>query len=70
MSAIITSLFGAVAQETFRISKTKVAANIGGINTFLVLLPGVLNKEPQAIGQMVLLIMTWVGILWGRGNQG
>ena len=74
MSALITGLIGAVVQESaqdvFRFSKTKVAANIGGLNGFFVLLPGVLEKDPQAIGQMMLLIVAWIGTLWGRGNKG
>ena len=73
MTAIVTSLIGAVVQEAgdrFRISKTKIAANIGGVNGFFVLLPGVMAKDPTAIGQMVLLILAWLGTLWGRGNKG
>ena len=53
-----------------KVSKTKVAANVGGLNAFLVLLPGVLAADPTAIGQMVILIIAWVGVLWGRGNKG
>lgn len=73
MSALVTGLFGVIVQEAgdrFRISKTKVAANIGGLNGFIALLPGVLEKDPQALGQMVLWLATWAGVLLGRGNKG
>lgn len=71
MGAILASLITVAAKSgVSRISKTKVAANLGGINAFLVLLPGVLDKDPQAIGQMLILIVAWIGTLWGRGNKG
>ena len=73
MTALITGLFGVIVQEAgdrFRVSKTKVAANIGGLNGFIAILPGVMEKDPQAIGQMVLWFMTWVGVLLARGNKG
>lgn len=73
MSAIITGLIGAVVQEAgdrFRISKTKVLAHGMGLNTFVALLPRVLEKDPEAIGSMVLLVATWIGILFARGNKG
>ena len=71
MSALVTGLILAITEKGIsRISKTKVAANVGGLNAFLVLLPGVLEGDPTAIGQLVILIVTWVGVLWGRGNKG
>lgn len=71
MTAIVTSLIGAATQEAvFRFSKTKVFAHALGGNGFVELLPGVMEKDPQAIGQMVLLIAAWIGTLWGRGNKG
>ena len=73
MTAIVTGLIGAIVQEAgskFRISKTKAVSHVGGINAFIALLPGVMAKDPQAIGQMVLLVITWIGILMARGNKG
>ena len=67
---ILTSLIGAVTEEGVkRLSKTKVAANIGGLNGVLVLLPGVIAKDPMAIGQLVVLLVTWAMTIWGRGNK-
>ena len=71
MGAILKGLISVVASNgVSRISKTKIAANIGGINAFFALIPGVWERDPTAIGQMLLLIAAWVGTLWGRGNSG
>ena len=71
MGALLGSLISVVASSGVkRVSKTKIAANIGGVNAFFALIPGVLEKDATAIGQMLLLIAAWIGTLWGRGNSG
>lgn len=69
MNAIITSLVGVAVQEGMRISKTKVAANIGGLGGIWALIPRVLEKDPEAIGNLILIIVAWGFTLWGRGNS-
>lgn len=73
MGALI-SLFGKAAlnEGTGRIeaalSKTKTATHFTGVNALVALLPGVMARDSQAIGQFVLLLITWGFALWGRGN--
>ena len=70
-TAIMTAVLGAVTDAgVTRMSKTKFIASLGGLNGFYVLLPGVLAKDPLAIGQMVVLLLTWAGTLWARGTKG
>ena len=69
IGTILTSVLGKVAADgAMKLSTTKAAATVGGLNVIAALLPGVAQKDPQAIGQLVIAIVAWVGVLWGRGT--
>ena len=55
---------GRLADE--RISLTKAGANVAGAGALWAILPQVAEGNPAAIGQFVLLLLGWVGVLLGR----
>ena len=55
-----------------RISKTKIAsAGLLAVGPdWGTLIPGVMAKDPVAIGNLVLILVTYAGTLYGSGNKG
>lgn len=48
------------------VSKTVAAATVGNLALLWPLIPRVLAKDPEAIGNAVLIILTYLGVLYGR----
>jgi len=49
-----------------RISKTKLGANLAGGAAVWAMLPGALEGDALAIGQLVLWLIGWATTLYGR----
>ena len=47
-------------------SKTQMGASAGALGGLWAVMPGVLAKEPNAIGQAALIVFGWLGALYGR----
>jgi len=47
-------------------SKTQIGATTGAAGGLIVALPGALNGDPNAIGAVVLIVIGWLGALYGR----
>ena len=47
-------------------SKTQMGASAGALGGLWAVLPGVLVGEPDAIGQLALIVIGWIGALYGR----
>ena len=52
--------------KTLFASKTAWFSSAGTVTTIYAILPGILALEPVAIGQLVLILGTWIGTLWAR----
>ncbi len=48
------------------VSKTQWGASTAGLAGLSYLLPGILEKDPQAIGTAVVIVVGWLVALWGR----
>jgi hypothetical protein len=69
MAAIIQALIAKKAQGAvvgLLASKTQYAATLGSSSGLYALIPGVLAKDPEAIGNAVLILLCWIGTLIGR----
>ena len=47
-------------------SKTQWGASSVAMGGLWAALPGALAGEPEAVGQVVLIVFGWLGALWGR----
>lgn len=47
-------------------SKTQWGASSVAAGGIWASLPGALNKDPEAIGQIALIVLGWLATLWGR----
>lgn len=73
MTAIIASvarvlISKATVRGTRKVSMTKVAAaSLVAVGPdWTTLLPGVVARDPEAIGRLVLILITYACTLWGR----
>ena len=54
------------------VSKTQLGASLGSSAGLYALLPGILEKDPEAIGTAVVIVIGWLVAMWGRlrANKG
>lgn len=69
MTAIILSLLQKKAAGQvlgLLASKTQWGASTGALGGLWAVLPRALEKDPEAIGQVVMIVAGWLGALYGR----
>ncbi len=69
MGAILASLLKQKATGQIMgllVSKTQLGATLGGGAALWAVLPRALESDPEAVGQVVLIMLGWLGALYGR----
>ena len=69
LTTVVTSLLAKKAAghvAGLLVSKTQYGASAAGLGGLWAVLPGVLAREPEAIGTAVLIIGGWLMALYGR----
>ncbi len=69
MGAIIVSLLKQKAAGQvlgLLVSKTAGGATLVGFTALWAVLPRALESDPEAVGQVVLIMLGWLGALYGR----